>query len=218
MKIFPAILILISTLPSLGQYAANVDCNNVGEPIWPEYLQYRKDLANGKRFPIIREMDSNIYAIHERQSGVHHVLSKIYLRWLLTDDSIHYIIRVTDIMDETILKKKLSGCAVKIDPTLLMTQYKKDALLVNIEREDHGGLNIGLTYLFKPIDRNLRTEIFAKLEACEDMNCQIDLLMERKLYFDALSLIELSNEQNHPDKEALSRKYWEIVTFINKRP
>ena len=60
-------------------------------------------------------------------------------------------------------------------------------------------------------------ELFKKLEQCENVNCQLDLLLQEGRHSDALSLIEALNEENHPNKGELSRKYWEIVTNINPK-
>lgn len=216
-KLKRAVSLLILTLAnSVWSQIVEVDCNNVGKPLWPTYQQYREDLANGKMFARIREYDANIWNIDERHSTANHIFDDVYIRWLLTDTSIPYIIRITDIMDHELIRMKLSQCAAKLYPDSIMVRYKKEFLIVHIEREETGGFNEGIAYLFKPVDKELRSEIASKLDTCEDMNCQIDLLIRRKLYFDALTLIEAANEQSHPDKEDLRKKYWDIVSMMNE--
>ena len=216
-KILFCLLILTSTFSIWSQDIVDVSCDNVGEIAWPFYLEYRKDLAEGKTFASTRMKDENIFPLLLKSTNVTHVFKQVYLRWLLTDPSVPYIIRITDIQDRELIRRDVGSCAIKLYPDSLMTRFQTNLLIVNIERKERKGFDEGLIYIIKPLDPQPRNKAFKKLEDCEDLNCQLDLLLELGNYYDALSLIEALNEANHPDKDALTKKYWEIVSMINHK-
>jgi len=214
-KLLFGLLTLTITFSLWSQDIVDVSCDNVGEVAWPFYLEYRKGLAEGKKFASTRTKDENIYPLMLKSTNANHVFKQVYLRWLLTDPSVPYIIRITDIQDRELIRKDLGSCAVKLYPDSIMTRFQTKFLIVHIERKERKGFDEGLIYIIKPQDSQSRIELFKKLEDCEDLNCQLDLLLELGNHYDALSLIEALNEVNHPDKDALTRKYWDIVTMIN---
>ena len=217
LKAISRLLLLIGTVSAWGQHVHAVECDNVGDTAWPSYAQYREDLAQGKRFPTIREMDANLYPVHEWKGPINYVFNQVYLRWLLIDETIPYVLRITDIMDRELIRQPVSSCAVKIIPDSLMREFNTDVLIVHIERADRDGLDVGLLYLFQKPDETVRQEVFAQLEKCETMNDQINYLMSTERHHDVLSLIEAASENNHPAKEALGKRYWKIVSLINQR-
>ena len=99
-----------------------------------------------------------------------------------------------------------------------MHRYNKEHLLVTIERENKEGLNRGIEGFLSPLESEDRSDVLKQLEACSELLCKMDILLKRKLYLDALSLVEMQLAIEPEKEDELKTLYWKIAnwSYIDK--
>lgn len=210
-------LLLLLTTSVFCQHVESVECNQVGPADWSTYEDYlaSRGMITGQ----IRENDANIRTVTPLFSSYEYVVDEIFLRWTLADTSIAYSVRVADIMDTELLKNDVPDCALKVYPDSIMKQHNSEILIMTIERKNRESFNLGLNYVLKPMAREKRTAIRNQMRSCANFECQLKVLLDRKLYVDALSFIEGTIERYPSDTDYLQKKYWKIANeaLIKKR-
>lgn len=149
-----------------------------------------------------------------------YVMDTIIVRWHVSDKSTKYLIKISNVLDETY-------ASIHLD---------QDALMIRtVYFEENGVLepgNSAFTFQFdkltnrngcdqkllvfrseKPEERKRIREAIDELELIDD---KVQALIHNGYYVDALSIMELELVRN--ENEALSDKYWETVNELLTQP
>jgi hypothetical protein len=199
-----------------------LNCNTWGPADWSKLHEYLDKSGKTIMPSIERERDQSIQ--HSIPISSFTVYKKeIYLRWLLSDTTLYYDIRISNEEDELIYKTTTNGCGLKI-PMDVLEEYKADFYVVHINRNINSnkeGFNWGYSIVLQPLSTEKRekisNEIAAKLngeDGKEKLLVILNYFIEKKLYLDALSVLENLIEL-YPNDASIIKKYWEVVNDIH---
>ena len=216
-KITRIVLLLLTVIaPQLAaQNVVQVTCDKFGAPDWATYEAYRKEhpIKTGS-IPRKSTDDKKLIPITpESKSIYHYVLDKLYFRWQPLNDSIPLKIRGVNILREEILNTHLSECAIKVNIDALVNASDGSIFTFTLHHLPEKQFSTLLTYTLAPMEAENRAHIVSMINRCSDLPCKIDLLMERRLYIDALSLLEQQVTTSKADEKTKSL-FWATANKI----
>jgi hypothetical protein len=206
------VLFLISTHFAQAQYFdeyfSPLECGTWGKPDWSKMEAYHRkkglSLATGSA---IRENDLNIRPLIEAQKFVFS-RDEIYVRWLISDTTVIYKIKVTDLYDNLMFEMEANNCCgLKIRAKDLLNHTRSNEILVNIVRKKSSH-DFGVFLLLIPTG-SAETNNLSNDEL-------IDLYVSKKLGLDALAVLE-NTLITKGDDSILVHKYWDVVNELTIR-
>jgi hypothetical protein len=199
-----------------------LSCRTWGSPDWTQLNHHYEVMQLKRTGATIREYDANIDRISPNDSDVYG--DDVFLRWILTDTTIIYDVKVSD-GDGTLLYAASSNkCGIYIPFSTLQKQYSVNQLRVDVERSERGSYRWGLNFIIGKIQSPQRdviqedlNKVLTNVASEEKLITAVDYFVKKRRYADALYLLERAG-QNESGNSELTKKYWLTVNemFIEK--
>jgi hypothetical protein len=181
----------------------------MGPPDWSRYNEYLREKGVVETGARIREYDENIQNISIQGEGARFVSGSVVLRWSLVDATIPYEILVDDRPGHQLVVAA-TGCAVRVYPDSIINLGRLESLNIVVQRADKGSWNWGQRFVLQPYMDRERLDILSILDECNTISCKASVLVERKLWVDALSIVE-EHKLANPSTKELDELYWDIA-------
>lgn len=201
-----------------------LSCSTWGRPDWRIVESDLKRTGATETTVRFTEFDSNIRSVTPRRVYPDFYNEDIYLRWLITDTTVLYDIKLS-IEGQVFFESSSNSCGIRIRAGSV-TLVNRDIIEITVDRNkeyDKGEFNWGLYFQLIPLSPRRRQQISG--ETSKLLNSRstdqpylslMNFFLKNKLTWDAIAVLEYTIEQQ-PGDEAIKAKYWQVINELYLR-